>query len=707
MKRALNFVEILKNNDILIAIGLVTIIAMMIIPLPPLLLDILLTTNIATSIIILLVCLYTTEPLDYSSFPTILLISTMFRLGLNVSATRLILLHGEAGEVVDAFGQFVVGGNYVVGVVIFAILVIINFMVITSGAGRVAEVTARFTLDAMPGKQLSIDGDLNTGLITEDEAKEKRKKLERASEFFGTMDGASKFVKGDATAGLVITAINIIGGFIIGMWQMGMDFQTSAATFTILTVGDGLVSQLPAIIISIATGLLVTRASGGENSLSYDIEYEMLNDPKVLGIVGGLIFIMGLIPGMPKFAFFLVGGIFLGLAYLKYTNPPPKKETKSESGKTKKAKDGEETERTPEEEKKKGSRESVMELLTVEPMEIEIGYRLVSLLEIEQGGDLLERIAQIRRQTAMDYGIVLPSIRVRDNLQLAPNAYQIKLKGVPIEVGEVYAECHLAMTSGMNDPNLSGIDAVEPAFGLPALWIGEEQKEYAESMGYTVVSPSAVVSTHLTEVIKKNASDILSRTDVQQLLDNAKKTNETLIEELTKESNISTAEIQIILQNLLRERISIRDLPSILESVSTFCRVSRNTDYLTEQCRISLSRSICKQNLSDDGELLVITIAPETENIIAAGISSDGQSLNLEPNFTRILIDNINAEIEKALTSTGSQPVILCSGSIRLAFRRLIERTFPQISILSYNEITPNIKARSVGFIQVEAVSNF
>lgn len=710
MIKSLKIAEILKNNDILIAIGLVTIIAMMIIPLPPLLLDILLTTNIATSIIILLVCLYTTEPLDYSSFPTILLISTLFRLGLNVSTTRLILLHGEAGEVVNAFGQFVVGGNYVVGVVIFAILVIINFMVITSGAGRVAEVTARFTLDAMPGKQLSIDGDLNTGLISEEEAKEKRKKLERASEFFGTMDGASKFVKGDATAGLVITAINVIGGFIIGMWQMGMDFQTSATTFTILTVGDGLVAQLPAIIISTATGLLVTRASGGENSLSEDIETEMIDDPKILAIVGGLLCLMGIIPGMPSFPFFLIGGILAGLAYYKFKNPKPEKETKSEAGKTKKNKknkEGEEEEPTAEEGIKKGSRESVMELLSVEPMEIEIGYRLVSLLEIEQGGDLLERIAQIRRQTAMDYGIVLPSIRVRDNLQLAPNSYQIKLKGVPIEVGEVYAECHLAMTSGMNDPNLSGIDAIEPAFGLPALWIGEEQKEYAESMGYTVVSPSAVVSTHLTEVIKKNASDILSRTDVQQLLDNVKKTHENLIEDLTKESNISTAEIQIILQNLLRERVSIRDLPTILEAVSTFCRVSRNTDYITEQCRIALSRSICKQNLSDEGELLVITIAPEAENIIAAGISGDGQSLNLEPNFTRTLIDNINAEIEKALNATGSQPVILCSGSIRLAFRRLIERTFPQISILSYNEIAPNVKARSVGFVQMESVSNF
>lgn len=706
MIKNLNLEEMLKNNDILLAVGLVVIIAMMIIPLPSVLLDVLLTLNISVSIVILLVCLYTTEPLNYSSFPTILLVSTLFRLGLNVSSTRLILLHGQAGEVIHSFGQFVVGGNYVVGTVIFAILVIINFMVITTGAGRVAEVTARFTLDALPGKQLSIDGDLNTGLLTEDEAREKRKKIQREADFYGTMDGASKFVKGDATAGIVITVINIVGGLIIGMWQQGMDFMTAASTFTILTVGDGLVSQLPALIISTATGLLVSKASGDDTSLSQDIETQMFDDPKILGIVSGLLVLMGIIPGMPTIPFFLIGGISGFVAYHKYKNPKPKEDKKKDKqgAKNTKEKGGEEETQNPEDQKKKGSRESVMELLSVEPMEIEIGYRLVSLLEIEQGGDLLERIAQIRRQTAMDYGLVLPSIRVRDNLQLAPNSYQIKLKGVPIEVGEVYADNYLAMTSGMNDPNLQGIDAVEPAFGLPALWIGESQKEYAESMGYTVVSPSAVVSTHLTEVIKKNAADILGRTDVQQLLDNVKKTHEGLVDDLLKESSISVAEIQIILQNLLKEKVSIRDLPTILEAISTYCRVSRNTDYLTEQSRIALSRNICKQNLSEEGELLVITIAPEVENIIAAGISQDGQSLNLDPNFTRVLIDNLNMEIEKALSTTGYQPVILCSGVIRLAFRRLIERTFPQINVLSYNEIAPNIRARSVGFVNIEAL---
>lgn len=688
--------EFLQNSDILMAVGLVVVIGMMLIPLPSWILDILLTVNISISIIILLVCLYTTEPLKYSSFPTVLLVTTLFRLGLNVSSTRLILLHGHAGEVIASFGNFVVGGNYVVGIVIFALLVIINFMVITNGAGRVAEVAARFTLDAMPGKQLSIDADLNSGLINEEEAKARRKKIAREADFYGTMDGASKFVKGDATAAIIIVFINIIGGLIIGMWQQGMDFQTAASTFTILTVGEGLVAQLPALIISTATGLLVTRASGQDKPLSKDLEEEMFGDPKILGVVSGLLFTLGIIPGLPHIPFFVIGG---GVGVLSFFKSKEKKQIEADS---KKAKDAEK--KTAGKQKKKASKESVMELLNIEPMEIEIGYRLVSLLDIEQGGDLLERIAQIRRQTALDYGIILPSIRVRDNLQLAPNAYQLKIKGIPIEVGEVYAERFLAMNAGHDDPNLKGIKAVEPAFGLPALWIEERDKEYAETAGYTVVSPSAVVSTHLTEIIKKNASEILTRSDVQTLIDNVKKYSEVLVDDITKDANLSIAEIQVVLQNLLKERISIRDLQTILETISTYSKISKNPDFLTEHCRISLSRSICKQNLSESGELLAITLSPDIENTIANGISSDGQSLSLDPNFTRVLIDNLNVEIEKALTSTGNQPVILASAPIRLALRRLIDRTFPQISVMSYNEIPPNINARSVGIVRINSI---
>lgn len=691
---------LMKNNDIVLAIGLVTIVAMMVLPIPPTILDFLLTINISLAVIILLVCLYTKEPLDYSTFPTILLISTLFRLGLNVSSTRLILLNGEAGHVIQSFGEFIVGGNYVVGAVIFVILVIINFMVITGGATRVAEVSARFTLDSMPGKQMSIDADLNSGLIDESEAKSRRRKIERETNFYGTMDGASKFVKGDATAGIVITVINIIGGLIIGMLQLKMNFMNALSTYTILTVGDGLVSQIPALLISTATGLIVSRASGQDNSLSEDINKEMFSDPRVLGVVSGLLCFLGLIPGMPTIPFLTLGMIIGVLAY--YRTQEKKKIAEEELKVKEEAKKLEKTGKR----KKKASRESVLELLAVETIEIEVGYRLVPLLNIEQGGDLLERIAQIRRQTALDLGIVLPSIRVRDNLQLSPNTYQIKLKGIAIESGEVYPERSLAMNSSgaNNDPNLTGINAIEPAFGLPALWIEEKDKDYAETYGYTVVSPSAVISTHLTEVIKKNSSEILSRADVQQLIDNLKKeVSEDYVTDLMKE--LAIADIQQVMQNLLRERVPVRDLKTILENMSLQSKVSKNYDYLTEQARQALARNICKQNLADTGELLAITLAPDVENTLAQGVSPDGQSLTLDPDFTRRLLDNMNSELEKTISSTGNQPVILCSSPIRLAFRRLIERTYPQITVMSYNEISSNTKAKSVGTIKVAAVN--
>lgn len=688
---------LLKNNDVILAIGLVTIVAMMVLPIPPHILDFLLTLNISLSVIILLVCLYTREPLDYSTFPTILLIATLFRLGLNVSSTRLILLYGEAGNVINSFGQFVVGGNYVVGFVLFVILVIINFMVITGGATRVAEVSARFTLDSMPGKQLSIDADLNSGLISEEDAKARRRKLEREANFYGTMDGASKFVKGDATAGIVITVINIIGGFIIGMWQLKMSFINALSTYTILTVGDGLVSQLPALLISTATGLIVSRASGQDESLSEDIKKEMFSDPRVLGVVAGLLCFLGIVPGMPTIPFLTIGMLTGVFAYYKMND-----KKKQEAEEIKKQEETAKQEKMGKR-KKKATRESVLELLAVETIEIEVGYRLVPLLNVEQGGDLLERIAQIRRQTALELGIVLPSIRVRDNLQLSPNTYQIKLKGTPIESGEVYPDRSLAMNaSGGGTLKLSGINAIEPAFGLPAIWIDEKDKDNAEMNGYTVVSPSAVISTHLTELIKKNASEILSRADVQQLIENLKKeVSEDYVADLMKD--LSTSDVQQVMQNLLRERVPVRDLRTILETLSLQIKNNKNWDYLTEQTRRALSRTICKQNLSDVGELLAVTLSPDVENIIAQGVSPDGQNLTLDPDFTRRLLDSLNVELEKAITSTGNQPIVLCSSPIRLAFRRLIERTYPQITVMSYNEITSNTKARSVGIVKVEA----
>lgn len=688
-----------KNNDIVLSVGLVLIVCMMILPLPAPMLDFLLTINISLSVVIMLVCLFTTEPLEYSTFPVVLLVSTIFRLGLNVSTTRLILLYGDAGEVVRSFGEFVVGGNYVVGFILFIILVLINFMVITGGAGRVAEVSARFTLDSMPGKQLSIDADLNSGLINEDEAKLRRRKLEREANFYGTMDGASKFVKGDATAGIIITIINIGAGLVIGIWQQGMDVMTALSTFTLLTVGDGLVSQIPALLISFATGLIISRAAGQDSSLGDDIKQEMFSNPLVLGVVSGLLAVLGIIPGMPTLPFLIVAAVVGYLAFLKDKEKKAKivQDEKDQEEAAKNAKLDKVAKK-----RKKATRESVMELLTIEAIEIEIGYRLVPLLDAEQGGDLLERIAQIRRQTALDLGIVLPSIRVRDNLQLPPNSYQVKLKGVPIETGEIYVDRSLAMNSmGMDDnPNIQGINAIEPAFGLPAIWVEDKDKEFVESQGYTVVSPSAVISTHLTEVIKKNASEIVSRADVQQLIDNLKKeVSEDYVTDLMKD--ISVADVQQVIQNLLKERLSVRDLKSILEVVSLQSKVSRNPDFLTEQVRQSLSRSICKQNLADTGELLVVTLSPDVENTIAQGVSPDGQNLMLDPDFTKRLLDSLNYELEKAITNFGNQPIILCSSPIRLPFRRLIERTYPQISVMSYNEISNNTKAKSVGVVQV------
>ena len=689
--------KILKNDDIILAVGLVVIVCMMIIPLPSFCLDILLTVNISLAVIILLVCLYTQEPLDYSSFPTVLLIATLFRLGLNVSSTRLILLQGEAGNVIHAFGEFVVGGNYIVGFVIFIILVLINFMVITGGATRIAEVSARFTLDKMPGKQLSIDADLNAGIIDEEQAKERRKKLERETDFYGTMDGASKFVKGDATAGIIITVVNIVGGLIIGMAQLKLDLMTAASTYTILTVGDGLVSQIPALLISVATGLIVSRATGKDESLSKDIDQEMFSDPRILGVLSGLLTMLGIVPGMPTLPFLTIGAIAGIGAFFK-------SRTKQEEVKEKEVQEQKQEQEKKLEAKKdkKASRESIMQLLNIETIEIEVGYRLVPLLNIEMGGDLLERIAQIRRQTALDLGIILPSIRVRDNLQLAPNTYQIKLKGVAIESGEIYPDRSLAMNAGgsVEDIGITGIHAVEPAFGLPALWIEERFKDDAELAGYTVVSPSAVVSTHLTEVIKKNASEILSRADVQQLINNLKTdVSEDYVNDVMKD--ISVADVQLIMQNLLKERVAVRDLKTILETISVHAKVNKNHDYLTEQVRQALARNICKQNLADTGELLAITLAPDVETAIAKGVSPDGQNLTLDPDFTRKLLDTLNSELEKAITTTGNQPVILCSSPIRLVFRRLIERTYPQIAIMSYNEITQNVKAKSVGIVRV------
>lgn len=689
-----NWSTLLKHNDVFLAIGISLIIGMLLLPVSPFFLDLLLTINLALAITIMMVTLYTNEPLQYSTFPIILLVSTLFRLGLNVSATRLILTQGEAGEVIHTFGSFVVGGNYLVGILIFIILVIINFIVITNGAGRVAEVAARFTLDAMPGKQLSIDADLNAGLINEQEARFRRGQIQKEADFYGTMDGASKFVKGDAIAGIIIVIINIVGGLIVGVFQQGMPVQEAVQHFTVLTIGDGLVSQMPALIISAATGILVTRVSDESKKLGDDIQAQMFTNPKILAIVGGLLGMLSLIPGLPKLPFMVIAALSIGGSVLMIRNNR-KKEREQEQQKA--------MEKAQEKKKKSGTTQNVMELLQVEPLEMEMGYRLVSLLEPESGGDLLDRIAQIRRQIAMELGMVLPSVRVRDNLQLAPNCYNIKLRGVVIESSEVRADMLLAMNTDGSSERIKGISTKEPAFGLPATWIYADQKEDAEVKGYTVVSTSAVVATHLTEVIRRFAPDILSRQDVQALLDNLKSTAEALVDDLIPDQ-LTAAELHVILQNLLRERVPIRDLTSILEALSYHSRVSKDKDYLTEQCRMALSRSICKQYQDPaSGELPVLTLAPAIEEELASGLSDNGELLSLSPAFVQALLASISQKIESVLLSQGVQPVLLCNSKVRLPLRRLIERMLPQIGVLSYNEIGPTIKAVTVGMVELEA----
>jgi flagellar biosynthesis protein FlhA len=704
-----NFIaQILKHNDVFLAVGMILIVLMMILPLPPFLLDVLLTLNLALSIVILLVTLYTKEPLQYSTFPTLLLVSTLFRLGLNVSSTRLLLLTGEAGEVIASFGNFVVGGNYVVGLLIFIILMIINFMVITNGAGRVSEVSARFTLDALPGKQLSIDADLNSGIITEAQAKKRRVNVQKEADFYGTMDGASKFVKGDAIAGIIITVINIVFGLIIGIVQLGMEPAQAAATFTTLTVGDGLVSSLPALLISSATGILVTRVSEDDDaSLGDELNNQLLSNYKVLAILSGLLMLIGFIPGMPNAPFLFVGLVAGVGAFFKF------QASKATALRDKTQKDNEALEQEKKDNPAKTSTEQVLEMLHIEPMELELGYRLVPLIEAEAGGDLLERIANIRKQMAQDFGVVLPSIRVRDNLHIEADAYTLKLRGIELGQGKIMADMLLAMST---DPDLAdeihGIATIEPAFGLPALWIEKDDREDAEINGFTVIHPAAVLATHLTELMKRNQAQIVTRQDVKQLLDNLKKTSEaheSLVDDLVP-SQLSISELHVILQMLLMESVSIRDLTSILESVAYHCRISKSPEYLVEQCRVALSRHLCKQHLDEaSGKLPVLTLAPDVEenmanHLVTTSTSKEGyqtQMLALNPQYTQNLLSTINKQIEEVLTTQGVQPVILCNGKLRHHVRKLIERMLPQVAVLSYNEIGSTVQVQSYGSIRI------
>ncbi|HEY9899714.1 MAG TPA: flagellar biosynthesis protein FlhA [Pantanalinema sp.] len=680
--------RMLQQSDLVLAVVMVVIVGMLIIPLPTAILDVFLVLNITGSLLMLLISLYVLEPVQFNTFPSLLLVLTLFRLALNVSTARLILLHGEAGHVVEAFGNFVIQGNYVVGIIIFLILTVIQFVVITNGSGRISEVAARFTLDAMPGKQMAVDADLNAGLINEEQAKERRKALQQEADFYGTMDGASKFTKGDAVAGLVITAVNIVGGILIGVFQQHRDIVQALQTYTLLTVGDGLVSAIPALLISTGTGILVSRAASDVN-LGQNISRQLLANPKPLMIVSAMLVAMAMVPGLPTLPFLMVGGGIGALAFALRRN----EQTVAQEAEAARASEAEAAV-TP-----KGP-ENVMNLLKVDPMELEIGYRLIPLVDAAQGGDLLDRITMIRRQTAIKLGLVLPPIRVRDNLQLKPKEYRINLRGIEIARSEIQIDHYMAMNAGMAVEQIDGIPTVEPVFGLPAVWITEDLKERAELAGYTVFDASSVVATHLTEVIKAHAPEILTRQDVQGLLDNIKQDSPAVVAELVPDL-LGVGDIQRVLQNLLKDRVSVRDLLPVLESLATNARLTKDLDMLTEHARAALARSICKSALGHDGALSVVTLDPGLEQLLGNSIqvTDQGAFVALEPGTASRLIRNMGELVER-LMAQGHVPVVLCSSKVRLVFRRLIERKFPNLSVLAYNEVVPpQTEVRSLGVI--------
>ncbi len=680
--------RLLGQTDVLLAAGIIVIVGMMIIPLPPALLDLLLTVNIAASVIILLVAVYTDEPLKFSVFPSLLLVTTLFRLALNVSTSRLILLQANAGSVVDSFGHFVVGGNLVVGIVVFLILVVIQFVVITNGAGRVAEVAARFTLDAMPGKQMAIDADLNAGLIDEHQARERRKAIGHEADFYGAMDGASKFVKGDAIAGIVIIIVNIIGGLSIGVFQQGTGASEALSRYATLTVGDGLVSQLPALLISTATGIIVTRAAG-ETNLGSQMFSQMTVQARPLYVAGAMLAVFGLMPGLPKLPFFMVAGISAGGGYLI---------TRSQKAEQLAA-----LAAIPiaEPEPEQLGPQQVIQMMNIDPLEIEVGYGLIPIVDEQAGGGLLRRITMIRRQLALELGIVLPTVRVRDNLQHAPNAYVVKLRGVEIARGTLQPGHFLAMDPGTAEGDVPGIETHEPAFGLPARWITPAYRERAELLGYTVVDAESVLATHLTELVRRFAPDLLSRQDTQNLLENLRGEYPALVEDLVP-TTLTVGEVQEVLQNLLAERVSIRDLVTICETLATQGRVTRDIDLLTEYARASLARQISRQYADDSGTLHVITVGSRTEDEIASSIqqSDHGSQVAMAPWQVQRLIGVVSTEVER-VAAAGRDPIILCSSRIRLAFRRLLERRLPNVVVLSFAEVTPQTAVEAVGNIEV------
>jgi len=684
-----------RNSDLLLAMGLVMIMAVMIIPMPRFLLDVLLSIGIASSIMMLLTSVYAVRALDFSIFPSVLLITTLFRLSLNVATTRVILLHGAedgtaaAGEVIQSFGEFVIGGNYAVGVVIFIILVIINFIVITKGAGRVAEVAARFTLDAMPGKQMAIDADLNAGIINEDQARTRRAEIAKEADFYGAMDGASKFVRGEAIASIMIVFVNVMGGIIIGTLQKGMDIAHAAEVFTLLTIGDGLVSQIPSLIVSTAAGIIVTRTATSTN-FSQEVSKQLLMQPKALMAGAGIMGFMGLVPGLPHIPFFIIAGVMGGTARLIQN-----KEAAEVVASAAKA----------EQEKLKPAAEKLESLLTVDLLELEVGYGLINIVDADQNGDLLERISNIRKQFAMDLGIIVPPLRIRDNLELKPGDYQLLLKGVQIGSGSLMVGHLLAMDPGNVSDPVSGVPTKEPAFGLDATWITPRQKEEATYAGYTVVDLSTVIATHLTELIRQNSAELLGRQELQSLIDSFKTTSPKVVEDLIP-NLLPLGSVLKVMKNLLKEGVSIRDFRTILEALADMAPYQKDAVLLTEHVRTALARTITKKLVSPDGELMLLTLDRTIEETIASGIiqTDQGQQLSLDPEFVRSFVAQLNQQAME-LASQSSQAIVLCSPLIRNHVKTLIDRFIPNIVVLSHNEITPNVNVKAFGTVRLAYAS--
>jgi len=676
----------LKSYDLAVAVLAVVVVVMMIIPLPSSLLDILLTFNITFSLIILLVAMNVEKPLNFSTFPSLLLMATLFRLALNVSSTRLILLNGYAGRVIEAFGNFVIRGNVLVGFIIFLIIVVIQFIVITRGAERVAEVAARFTLDAMPGKQMSIDADLNSGLITEAEARERRMNIQREADFYGAMDGASKFVKGDAIAGIIITIINIIGGLITGMVFQGMDALTALNRYALLTVGDGLVSQIPALLVSTATGIIVTKAAS-EGNLGEGLVKQLLYYPKILFMASGALAFFALVPGLPHIPFLILAGV---LGYMGFTVQKMSEEEKIKEQETIHEKELEEM-RKP---------ENLFSLLQVDPIEVEFGYNIIPLADVNQGGDLLDRIIMIRRQCALDLGMIVPMVRLRDNIQLKPNEYVIKIKGVEAARGELRVDHYLVMNPTGGPIEVEGIETREPAFGLPAKWVTTDKKEKAEMLGYTVVDAASVLATHLTEVIKSYAHELIGRQDVKNILDNIKEQYPSLVEELVPKM-LTLGEIQKVLSNLLKENIPIRDMVTILEALSDYANLTKDTDLLTEYVRQRLKRLITSRFFPNK-RANVLTLDRELEEFIMNSINQteNGTYISIEPDVVQKVISSLIEKVNQA-ARLGVQPVVLTSPLVRRYFKKMIENSLPNIPVLSYGEIDPNVEIRSVGTVKL------